>query len=87
MRPKDVCILTTASASPRDRLEHWGANAGPWLQGLHFCFGVGAIFSSLILGVFGLGVAFATFAAVGASSACLPAFLHALWHRVPSFPR
>lgn len=43
----------------------WGAGAGPWLQALHFSFGVGAVVSPLVLGVAGLVPAFSAFAAVG----------------------
>jgi hypothetical protein len=46
-------------------LETWGPKAGPWLQGLHFSFGIGAILSSLILGVSGITVSFNIFACVG----------------------
>ena len=46
-------------------LEIWGPKAGPWLQGLHFSFGIGAILSSLILGVSGMRVSFNVFACVG----------------------
>lgn len=47
-------------------IELWGYNAGPWLQALHFSFGIGAILSSLLLGVSsGLLTAFDAFACLG----------------------
>ncbi len=46
-------------------LDLWGHKAGPWLQGLHFSFGIGAILSSLILGVAGMATSFFVFACVG----------------------